>query len=162
MIRDVIERFSYRFRLWRREQLENYAISIPRADEDKPDYLSFYVKHPKYIELVTESTLKSVGRLAGAYFGIIVLASQFCLMAGMVVPTLRFTLGVVFLTFAILWTFITIFGEFRLRKARKQYREQQKMKSSNRTMQLTVGRSDNHVSVHESAFRPAMPRPRQR
>src|SRR5881296_1671495 len=111
MIREVIERFSYRFRLWRRGQLEDYAISIPRPDTDKPDYLSYYIEHPKYMELVTESTLKSLGRIAGAYFGVIVLASQFCFLVARFVPGTRFALGVIFLAFTGLWTLVTIFGE---------------------------------------------------
>jgi hypothetical protein len=162
MIRDVIQRFSYRFRLWRREQLEDYAISIPRADTDKPDYLSYYIEHPKYMELVTESTLKSIGRIFGAYFGVLILASQLCFFIARSVPATRLVLGVVFVAFTGLWTLSTIFGEVRLRKARRQYREQQAIKSSNQALQLTADRRDEPVSIHEPPFDPSFPRFRQR
>lgn len=162
MIRDVIERFSYRFRLWRREQLEHYAISLPRPDTDKPDYLSYYIKHPKYIELVTESTLKSIGRIFGAYFGVLILTSQLCFLIARSVPATRFVLGVFFVVFTGLWTLITIFGEVRLRKARRQYREQEAIKSSNQALQPTAARRDKPLSIHEPPFIPSIPRPRQR
>jgi hypothetical protein len=161
MIRDVIERFSYRFRLWRREQLEDYAISIPRPDTDKPDYLSYYTEHPKYMELVTESTLKSIGRIFGAYFGVLILASQLCFLIARSVPATRFILGVVFVAFTGLWTLITIFGEVRLRKARRQYREQE-IKSSNQALQLTADRPDDPVTLHEPPYTPSFPPFRQR
>jgi uncharacterized membrane protein (DUF485 family) len=163
MINDVIERFRYRFELWRHGKSEDYLGPLSRADSSQErDYVSFYTVDPKRAELLRESTVKSVGRFFGAYFGVIVLASQILLLIGRVIPSARFALGIVFVVFAGLWTLIIISGEIQLRKARKQYREQQATKSSNQAMQLTDGRSESNVSVHESAFRPAMPRFRQR
>ena len=165
MISDVIERFRYRFQLWRREQLDDYAISIPRADTEKPekpDYLSYYIEHPKYMELVTESTLKSIGRIFGAYFGVLILASQLCFFVSRLVPTTRFALGVAFVTFAVLWTLVSISYQVRLRKARKQYREQDAIKSSNQSLRLTADRREDPVSIHEAPYTPSFPRFRQR
>ena len=159
-MRDIIERFSYRFDLWRRQRRDASFWHGPSAEP--PDRLSFFLDHPKRAELLTESTLKSLGRLAGAYFGIIVLASQICLVIVIFIPSARFFLGVIFLLFTALWTVVMTFSEIDLRETRKLYRQQQATKSSNQSMQLTAGRPEAQVSVHESAFRPAMPRPRQR
>jgi hypothetical protein len=160
MMRDIIERFSYRFDLWRRQRREDSFWHEPSAEPR--DRLSFFLDHPKRAELLTESTLKSLGRLAGAYFGIIVLASQICLVIVIFIPSARFVLGVIFLLFTALWTVVMTFSEIDLRETRKLYRQQQATKSSNQAMQLTAGRPEAQVSVHESAFRPAMPPPRQR
>jgi hypothetical protein len=160
MIHDVIERVRYRFELWRRERREDSFWR--HAPELSRDRLSFFLDHPKRAELLTESTLKSVGRLAGTYFGIIVLASQICLLIAIFIPSARFALGVIFLLFTGLWTVVMVFSEIDLRETRKLYRDEQTTKSSNQAMQLTAGRSESEVSIHERAFRPAMPRPRQR
>jgi hypothetical protein len=159
MIREVIERFTYRFELWRREQREDYFRPIPSAgDSEEPDYVSHFAKHP---ELVTESTFLSIGRRT-AFFGIISLVAYVCFWVCRFFPALRFAVGVVFVVFCGLWTLGAVFFEIDLWRARKQYREREAKKSSNQAMQLTAGRSESHVSIHESAFRPAMPRPRQR
>jgi uncharacterized membrane protein (DUF485 family) len=155
MIRDVIDRFGYRFELWRRERREEYV------GPDEPverDYISHFSKHP---ELVTESTFVSIGRRT-AYFCTTALVAYVCFWLGRFFPALRVAIGVVFVVFVCVWTLGAIWFEIDLRRARKQYREREANKSSNQAMQLTAGRSESSVSVHESTFRPAMFRPRQR
>lgn len=160
-MRDVIERFRYRFQLWRRERRED-LFGTPRSGlPEERDYVSHY-SDPKRAELLKESTLKSVGRLAGAYFGIIVIVAQLSLMISRFIPSARFALGVIFLVFAGFWTLVTIFFEIDLRKARKQYRQQQATKSSNQSIQLTAGRADDPVTIHEPPYTPSFPRFRQR
>jgi hypothetical protein len=161
MMRDIIERFRYRFELWRREHREEY-FSPPCAGSEEPDYVSFYADHPKRAELLRESTVKSIGRFAAAYFGIIVIAAQVCLVLGRLVPQARFVFGLICVVFAGLWTLITIMGEVRLRKARRQYRQQQATNSSNQALQLTAARRDEPVSIHEPPYTPSIPRLRQR
>ena len=163
MLHDIIDRFRYRFELWRREQREEY-FGTPRdgSAEEEPDYVSFYADHPKRAELLRESTVKSIGRFAGAYFGIIIIAAQVCLFIARSVPQARFGLATAFVVFAGLWTLITIMGEVRLRKARRQYRQQQEAKSSNQALQLTAARRDEPISIHEPPSTPSIPRFRQR
>ncbi len=159
MIREVIERFTYRFELWRREQREDYSGPIRGAsDSEEPDYVSHFSKHP---ELVTESTYVSIGRNV-AFFGIISLVAYLCFWVCLFFPALRFAVGVVFIVFCCFWMLGAVLFQIDLQKARKQYREREAKKSSNQAMQLTAGRSESHVTIHESAFRPSMPRPRQR
>jgi hypothetical protein len=78
------------------------------------------------------------------------------------IPSARFALAITFVMFSGLWTLITIMGEVRLRKARRQYRAQQATNSSNQALQLTAARRDDLVSIHESPFTPSIPRFRQR
>jgi hypothetical protein len=158
MIRDLIKRFSYRFELWRREQREEY-LGIPRSGPpEQRDYISHFSKHP---QLVTESTFVSIGRRT-AYFSSTALVAYICFLIGRFFPALRFAVGVVFVVFFSLWTLGAVLFEIDLPRARKQYREREAKKSSNQAMQLTASRSDSNVSNHENAFRPAMPRLRQR
>jgi len=158
-MRAVIDRFRYRFELWRREGREDYFGPLPHSDEPaERDYISHFSKYP---QLVTESTFVSIGRRV-AFFSVAALVAYICFWIDIFFPVLRFATGVAFVVFFCLWTLSAILFEIDLRRARKQYREREAKKSSNQSMQLTAGRSESHVSAHESAFRPAMPRPRQR
>ena len=161
MIRDVIDRFSYRFEFWRRERCEDLFGTPRTRSAEEPDYISHF-SDPKRHVLLTESTFVSIGRAGAAYFGIIALFAYVCVLIVSFVPSLRFPIGIVFVVFVSLWSLMAIFFEIDLRKARKQYRQREATKSSNMAMQLTAGRSESNVSVHESAFRSAMPRRRQR
>jgi hypothetical protein len=164
MMHDVIERFRYRFELWRRERREDsmWGGKWPELSPEPRDRISYYLDDPKRAELLIESTLKSIGRFAGAYFGIIVLASQICLVISRFIPSARFALGVIFLVFTALWTLVMIVSEIDLRKVRNHYRQQQATESSNQSMQLTADRRDDPISIHEPPYTPSFPRFRQR
>ena|SRR6266498_652687 len=162
MMRNTIERFRYRFELWRREWREEHFGTPRIGPADEHDYVSFYVNHPKRAELLSESTLKSIGRLAGAYFGIIVIFAQVCLIIVSFIPSARFALATAFVVFAGLWTLITIMSQVQLWRARRQYRQQHATNSSNQALQLTAARCDDSVSIHEPPFTPSIPRFRQR
>ena len=137
MIRDIIERFSYRFELWRRERRED-LFGIPRTGPPQErDYVEHFAKHPK---LVTESTFVSIGRAGAAYFSTTALVAYICFWIGTFFPALRFATGVVFVVFFCLWTLLLIPFEIDLRRARKQYREREAKKSSNQAMERTADR----------------------
>ena len=140
MIREVIERFSYRFELWRRERRED-LFGIPRSQPPgAPDYTSYY-SDPKRAVLVTESTVRSIGRVVLIYFGVIIITAQICLVIDRWMPSARFAVGIAFLVLVISWTLGALFVQIDIYKARKAYR-QNATKSSNRAMQPTAGRSD--------------------
>src|SRR5262245_20894295 len=130
MIHGIIERFRYRFELWCRERREDYFGAPRNEPAEEPDYVSRYSSNPKWMLLVTESTVSSIGRLAGAYFGIIIIAAQITLLIGRLIPPVRFAISVIFLVFAGLWTLLMVTNEIELRKARRQWRQQQTTKSS--------------------------------
>jgi hypothetical protein len=143
MISDIIERFRYRFQLWRREQREDYFTSsaAPPLEED---YVSYYVDRDRVV-MLKESTIRPIGRTIQAYFGIIIIVAWIGVLVGRHIPSARFGVGVGFLAFAVLWTFAMITATIRLTKARKQYREQQPVKSSNHAMERTADRGTPHI-----------------
>lgn len=158
MIREIIDRFRYRFELWRREQREEYFGAPRTGPAEEHDYVEHFAKHP---ELVTESTFVSIGRRV-AFFGVISLAAYICFWIGRFFPTLRFAAGVVFVVFVCLWTLVAVLFEVDLHRARKQYRERERKKSANQSLQPTADRREDHVSIHEPPFNPSFPRFRQR
>jgi len=161
MMSEFIERLRYRFQLWRREQREDYFGTASSEPPEERDYVSHY-SDPKRAVLLKESTIRSIGRSVGVFFGMIIIAAQICLVVGRFFPSARFTLAVVCLVFIGLWTLVSISIHIDLYKARRQYQQQQAIKSSNQTLQLTAARPDKSVSIHESAFTPHIPRFRQR
>jgi hypothetical protein len=161
MIHDVIERFRYRFELWRREQREEYFGVPGTKSVEEPDYLSRF-SDPKRAVLLHESNFSHIGRAGVAYFGIIAIAAQICFIIDSFIPSARFAVAIIFLVLAGLWTLLDAFFEIDLQKARKQYRQQQATKSSNQPLQLTAAGRDDQISVHEPPFTPSIPPPRQR
>jgi hypothetical protein len=119
-MRDIIERFSYRFRLWRREWREEH-FGTPRTGP--PDYVSHYIDRNR-AALLTESTIRSVGRSVWVYFGIIIIVTQVCRIIGSMIPPARFALAITMLVLICFWTLGSIFFHIDLYKARKQYRQQ--------------------------------------
>ena len=118
MIRDLVERFRYRFQLWRRAQRDDW-VGPPHSEVTyEPDYVSEY-SDPSRIVMLKESAIRFVGRSAQAYFGVIIIVSWICLLLGRFIPSARFGLGVAFLVFVVFWTFAMISGTLRLTKARK-------------------------------------------
>ena len=156
-MRDVIERFQYRFELWRREWRED-LFGAPRPESPQEvDYVSHFAD-PKHSILLTEPTLRSVGRSGVTYFGVIAIAAQILAVIASFIPLARFTLGIVFLVFVGIWSLVFSFVEIDLRKAREQYRKQQASKSTKQASTPT----DAGVSIHEPSFTPSIPRFRQR
>jgi hypothetical protein len=123
MISEICERFRYRFQLWWREQRQDYFGSSSAAPFAE-DYVSYYTDRDRIL-MLKESTVRLVGRTIQAYFGPIIVVSWILLFIARRVPSARFGIGVGFLSFVGLWTFAMITENRRLRKARKQYREQQ-------------------------------------
>jgi len=158
MIRDIIERFGYRFELWRREQREEH-FGTPRTGP--PDYVSHYTDRNRTV-LLAESTSRSVGRSVWIYFGIIIVLTQLCRIVGGLFPSTRFGLAISLLVLVSFWTFGAILYHLDLYKARKQYRQQQATKSSNQSLQLTAARRDEPVSIHEPPITSTIPRCPQR
>jgi hypothetical protein len=159
MIQDTIERFRYRFELWRLQRREgSFWRSDPRpADLGEPALW----EDPKYEMLWTESTPRFIIREATLYVGILLLISNVAFLIARFFPSARHAVGVTFLWVIGLWTFLSTLMTIDTLKKRKAYRIKC-AKSSNQAMQLTAGRPEPNVTVHESAFRPATPRPRQR
>src|SRR6266403_5408538 len=134
MMREIIERFRYRFQLWRREQREDLLGPPGTHLADFFDHTSVYAK-PKYAVLLTESTPRAVVRSVGVYFGIIIIAAQICRLVAGFLPSARFGLSIGFLVFVGLWTLGMVLSTVDLYKARKAHRDEA-TKSSNQSLQL--------------------------
>ena len=149
MIQDVIERFRYRFELWRRERQED-LLGLPRNDprslrqyraERSAPHRWFKQGDPKYQVILTESTPRFVIRIVGVYFAIIFIAAQLFRLIGGFIPEVRFGVGISLVVFIGLWTLLSISTTIDFCRRRKAQREA--TTSSNKSLQPTAGRSDD-------------------
>jgi hypothetical protein len=149
MIQDVIERFRYRFELWRRERQED-LLGLPRNDprslrqyraERSARHRWFKQDDPKYQVILIESTPRFVIRIVGVYFAIIFIAAQLFRLIGGFIPGVRFGVGISLVVFIGLWTLLSISTTIDFCRRRKAQREA--TTSSNKSLQPTAGRSDD-------------------
>jgi hypothetical protein len=145
MMREVIDRFRYRFLLWHRERRED-LFGMPRSD---PRSLREYTDErspskandPSYRAVITESTSRFVIRSVGVYFGIIIILTQLGRLVLGRFPSARSAVFIAFLALVGFWTLGMILATLDFCKKRKAYREEA-ARSSNQTLQPTAGRSD--------------------
>ncbi len=145
MMRDVIDRFRYRFQFWHRERRED-LFGMPRSDsrtlreytdEHSPDKAN----DPSYRAVIVESTPRFVIRSVGVYFGVIIILAQLSRMVLGYFPTARSAVSIVFLVLVGFWTLAMILGTLDFCRRRKAYRLEA-TPSSNQPLQPTAGRSD--------------------
>jgi hypothetical protein len=93
-MRDVIERFRYRFELWRRERREDSFWRLgPRvANLGEPAVW----ENPKYEILWTESTSSFIVREVSLYIAIILIISNIGFFIDRSFPSARLAVGIVF------------------------------------------------------------------
>ena len=141
-MRDIIERFRYRFELWRRERREE-LFGVPRTDlatlreysaasstSRTADRWSSRLNDPKWVLLLTESTWRSVVRSIGVYLGAMIIAALLCRLLVACFPAAGFAAFILFLVLVGLWTLAMIPGEIDFYRARKGFRDGA-IKSSN-------------------------------
>ena len=139
MIREVIERFRYRFELWRREQREAsfWRPGQRPADPGEPPVW----QNPKYEILWTESTPSFVIREVSLYIAIVLIISSICILIDRFSSSARDGVGIAFLWLVGLWTFLSLLMAIDMVKKRRAYRLKP-WKTSNQSLQPTAGRSD--------------------
>ena len=121
-MRELVERFRYRFQLWRREQRED---SFWRPEPTVLDLgPASKWNDPKYRALLTESTSKFVLRGVGLYFGGLMFSTAIARLIVRLAPTAQFTALVVLLVLVSFWTLFSVSGAINIRNKRKAYREQ--------------------------------------
>ncbi len=145
-MRDVIERFRYRFQLWHRERRED-LFGMPRSDrrslreftaERAPDKSN----EPSYRAVIIESTPRFVIRSVGVYFGVIIILAWLCRVLLGYFPFARSAVSIVFLFLVGFWTVGMILGTLDFCRKRRAYR-QEAIRSSNQSLQPTAGHSDD-------------------
>jgi ABC-type transport system involved in Fe-S cluster assembly fused permease/ATPase subunit len=104
MMRDVIERFAYRFELWRKDQREDSFGSAPREVKisNKSESIPRMAIRHIYTWLIGIGIATGIGRIIVIYF-----------------PRMAFGVFLAVLVLLTLWTFaaITVFiGEWRAKK----------------------------------------------
>jgi hypothetical protein len=133
---DLIERFRYRFKLWRQERHEDsfWRPGPPLADVDPSKW-----NDPKYQLLLTEPTWKFVLRTLGVFSAGLMLSTTIARLIVRLAPTAQFTALVVLSALLCLWTLFSLSGAIGIRRRRKAFRDQA-TQSSNQTLQPTASR----------------------
>ena len=129
MIRDIIDRFSYRFELWRRQQPPDYFGVQRTAPADLGTKLA---KDPKRRAVLTESTPMFIARGFGACFSVIGIVAIICRVFITFFPTARLGIIIGFITFACLWLSAAVVVSMNLRISRKRFREEETNHLTNR------------------------------
>ena len=131
MMRDVLERFGYRFQIWRREQREDW---IGPPDTHLPNFREYMHEasatarprinweDPKFKVMLTESTPNFVVREVSVYFGIVIILSAVGRLIDTFIPTAHFVVFVAFVVLVCVWTLVSIRSGVNLAKRRRAYR----------------------------------------
>ena len=129
MLQDVIERFRYRFELWRREQGADWKAPtgerVSASSEEKPED-SWQSVPPEKRVILTDSTSRFVVRTLVPYLAILVIIVFGCRLLGTFVPVLAYPCSIAAIILAILWTLTIALGTTRICKQRKGYRSWRK------------------------------------
>jgi hypothetical protein len=138
MMREVIDRFRYRFLLWHRERRED-LFGMPRNDprslrDYTDDRSPSKANDPSYRAVITESTSRFVIRSVGVYFGVIIILAQLSRLVLSLFPSARSAVFIAFLALVGFWTLGTVWSTLDFCKKRKAYREEA-TKSSNPAIQ---------------------------
>ena len=140
MLQDVIERFRYRFQLWRREQREDWigppgtrlpnyreymheASAAARVARPEDSWRSVA---PKHRVILTDSTPRFILRTLVPYLAILVILVLGCRLLGTFIPVLAYACSVAAIILAILWTLTTALGTTHICKQRREYRSWRK------------------------------------
>ena len=129
MLEDVIERFRYRFELWRREQGADWkgptAERVSASSEENPED-SWQSVPPEKRVILTDSTPRFVVRTLVPYLAVLVIVVLGCRLLGTFVPVLAYACSIAAIILAILWTLTIALGTTHLCKQRREYRSWRK------------------------------------
>jgi hypothetical protein len=129
MLQDMIERFSYRFELWRRERRTKWSGArekpVPISDEELRED-SWQSIPPQKRIILTDPTPRFVLRTLVPYLAIPVILVLGCRLLGTFVPVSAYACSIAAIVLAILWTLTTALGTMHICKQRREYRSWQK------------------------------------
>ena len=129
MLQDVIERFRYRFELWRRERRADWRGAtekpVPISDEERPEN-SWQSVPPEKRVILTDPTPRFVVRTLVPYLAILVILVLGCRLLGSLVPVLAYACSITAIILAVLWTLTTALGTTHICKQRREYRSWRK------------------------------------
>ncbi|SRR6266478_3117619 len=129
MLQDVIERFRYRFELWRRQQGADWkrptGERVAASSEEKAED-SWQSVPPDKRVILTDSTPRFLVRTLVPYLAILVILVLSCRLLGIFVPVLAYACSIAAIILAILWTLTIALGTTRICKQRREYRSWRK------------------------------------
>jgi hypothetical protein len=137
MLQDLIERFRYRFQLWRREQREDWigppgtrlpnyreymqeASAAARVERPEDSWRSIA---PKNRVVLMGSTPRFIVRTLTIYLAVLVIVLVGCFLLGTFVPLLHYVCLIAAIVLGTTWTLMNLLGTAHILKQRKQYRE---------------------------------------
>jgi hypothetical protein len=160
MMRDVFERFRYRWHLWWRERRDDYIGPPGTHSPDWRDYV--HRDSPGFQATIAQSSVKFWTETIVVYFIYIWFAVEVARLFLLFLPAARFVVVFVFTILFCLWSIFWISGTIYSWRLRKHFKPSGEPKSSNQSIQLTADRRDDQPSIHETAFVPKFPPFRQR
>jgi len=122
-MRELIERFRYRFGLWRREKGED-LLGTPGIEplKDSPD-ISHY-RDPRNAAIITESTSQFVLRGAIVFLGVILIFGVIYAIIASLWPAAYHAAGIIMVILMGLWSIAFGFTMLDMCKARRMHRDE--------------------------------------
>src|SRR4051794_3513908 len=112
-MRGILERFRYRFQLWRRDQREDWVgapdTHLPNFREYRDDATARHKikwEEPKYQAMLTESTPNFIVREVSVYFGVVIILSGIARLIDKFIPAAHGAVAVAFLGLVSMWTVV--------------------------------------------------------
>jgi hypothetical protein len=125
MLQDVIERFRYRFELWRRERGADWKGAtgerVSTFSDEKPED-SWQSVPPEKRVILTDSTPRFVVRTLVPYLAILVILVLGCHLLGTFIPVLAYACSIAAIILGIFWTLTIALGTTHICKQRREYR----------------------------------------
>ena len=116
MIHELLERFRYRFELWRREQRDTGGTPQKRDTSHSDD--------PRNAAIITESTSRFVFRAAAVFFGGIAILAIFVYgLTASFWPSARHVADIIMLTLGAVWSLGIVLTALDIRIARRRHRD---------------------------------------
>lgn len=123
MMREIIERFRYRFSLWQREQREDLVgAGRPSPLEDSRD--TSHYRDLRNVAIITESTSRFAVRVATVFSGgIAILGIVIYGLMAIIWPSARNAADIVMLVLGAVWSFGVGFTVLDMCIARRKHRD---------------------------------------
>ena len=124
MLQDVIERFLYRFELWRREQGADWKNATGERVStlaERPES-SWRAVPPEKRAILTDSTPRFLVRMFVPQLSVLVIVVVSFYLLGTFFPILRYACSIAAIVLCTLWTLFIVLGVMHICNQRKQYR----------------------------------------
>jgi hypothetical protein len=122
MMREILERFRYRFQLWQREQREDRFRAGPTDPREPSRDISHY-RDPRNTAIITESTSRFAVRVAAVFLSGIAILAVIDSLVAMTWPSARHAVDIIVLVFIGVWIIGVAFTVLDMCNARQIRRD---------------------------------------